>query len=127
MSKIYVFDLDDTLVRYNKGAIVPKQTFHRLRDLAYTYPIYIISYNPLCEHIIKSLLLDKYIKAVFYSSDIRYTLISKVLNKEQCKPENIIYFDDRQDNIDNVLSRYPQIKCILVKDPLLLYRDILSV
>ena len=81
MNRVYIFDLDDTLVLYTrKGLTVPKQTFHMLRALSHYYKIVIISYNPFAHIIAKHLGLLKYVSNVICGDYDSHILFQQAMN-----------------------------------------------
>ena len=103
--------------------MVPRQTFHKLRTLSYNSKIYIVSYNPLCEYIVNITGLYKYINHVFFGSDERYKLVEQVIQLHN-NTDSFIYFDDRRDNIENIVVHFPFIKCVYVENPLNIYKKL---
>lgn len=115
-----MFDLDDTLIQCTKKGryIVPKQTWHALRNLHNkNIKLCITSYNKTALLWVELLGLYKYIQDIFVGNPPRYYLIDNIIEKY---PEYSIlgYFDDREDNIEEVKHRYPTIPCFLVKEPI---------
>lgn len=104
--------------------MVPKQTFHKLRALSHHNKIYIVSYNPLCEYIVNVTGLYKYINRVFFGTDERYKLVDQVINLHNDNQASFIYFDDRRDNIKNVMLHFPFIKCVYIENPLQIYKKL---
>lgn len=82
-AKLYIFDLDDTLVRYGKcKKCVPKQTFHLLRRLHNEgHKIVIATYNPLAVFVVNTMGLNKYIEYIIYGTEYRHLLLFKYLKK----------------------------------------------
>ena len=121
-----IFDLDDTLVRYgNKKRCVPRQTFHCLRDLYLRgFILFVVTYNPLGVLIAHEEGLFKYIKFLLSTKNTNDQ--SKIIEKlfSYFPTKDFIYFDDRQDNIQQVQLKYPYAICIHVPNPLLLFTQI---
>ena len=124
-TKLYIFDLDDTLVRYGKHKFcVPKQTFHMLRRLHNEgHKIVIITYNPLGTNLVKLTKLNKYVKEVVYGTEYRHLLLYKFL---QSYDDIFTYVDDRKDNIQCIKEHYPNATTVHVANPLLLYKLMLD-
>jgi len=122
MYDVYVFDLDDTLLYYKRGFVVPRQTHHFLRDLwARGKLIIIVSYNPLVKALVRYTELSKYCKHVFYGEESRYDLVKEALEGAKANG-SVVYFDDRHDNIVDV--KRLGIDCFHVKSALTLYQQI---
>ncbi len=125
--KVYIFDLDDTLVRYStKGAVVPRQTFHLLRRLhCEGHLILIVSYNPLCKIIALQTGLYKYAQFVVFGDSYRFLLVERALAKSKLsKQTEFFYIDDRFDNIACIKRHFTRATTILIPDPLLLYKQV---
>ncbi len=122
--KLYIFDLDDTLVRYGKKISIPRQTFHVLRNLqCQGHQIVIVSYNPLCPLVVTHTKLRKYVKHEVYGSLDRHVLVEKALAKMgYSKTDKFFYVDDRLDNIHAIKELFANVETIHVKDPLTLYK-----
>jgi hypothetical protein len=122
VQKDIVFDLDDTLVRYGKkGACVPRQTFHCLRDLQLSgkFKISIVSYNPFCHYVAASVGLLKFADKIQYGTGWRSDLVAEVVPSTN---HRFLYFDDRRDSLDAVAEAFPHAVCIHVSDPLILHK-----
>jgi len=109
---VYIFDLDDTIVQYNKRRIVvPKQTWHMLKKLKRNNAeIFIISYNPLAQILGAQLGLYKHVNAIICGEPPRYSLI-EILMEKYPHIKDFDYFDDRLDNIQEILEKYPNTRC----------------
>lgn len=121
---LHIFDFDDTLVFTNKGITVPRQTFHKLRQLKQDgHIIAVISYNPLLKYFINALNLAPLCDIIHYDDNERYKLVQYVLNK--CNMDTkFVYYDDRIDNIENVKSHYPNAITYHIHHPVYLYKSI---
>jgi hypothetical protein len=126
---LIIFDLDQTLVCGKKNQ-VPRQTFHALRALkAQGHTLVVVTYNCLGFFVANATGLLKYIECVFYLKCLseRSDLILLVLSHfqfEQFPFYELVYFDDRIDNIMNVQQRFPSAICIAVSKPLQLFQKI---
>src|SRR5579863_6582946 len=122
MHKIcYVFDLDDTLVFYGKkGPTIPRQTFHTLRQLR--GPIVVVSYNPLAHILASELGLMKYVNVIICGDCDRNVLVENAI--KNFEDSQLVYFDDRVDNLSVVKQFYPRALCYHVSSALLLHRII---
>ncbi|SHO33211.1 Haloacid dehalogenase-like hydrolase motif-containing [Cedratvirus A11] len=102
---IFIFDLDDTLVFYNKkGAKVPRETWHTLRFLyEQGVDMYVISYNPGAYFIAAQLGLTRYIKDFITARPPRDLLLNMLLQKYQdIQGRPLVYFDDALDNLQEI-------------------------
>ena len=129
-SKLIIFDLDDTLVRYGKKRkiCVPRQTFHSLRDLhARGFTLVCVTYNCYGEMIANQCCLFKYISFLQYARNIGDRSLVVRLVAQKYNSNNFSYFDDRKDNIEQVKLKFPNSSCIHVSNPLLLHKLIKSV
>ncbi len=110
---MYIFDLDDTLVRYGRRKIaVPRQNGHSIG---------IVSYNPLCETIVQQTGLNKYTDFVAFGTEERHKLVQRA-----CCNQDFIYIDDRLDNIEDVKAYFPYVCTVHVPDPLILHKCVMS-
>ena len=113
MTKIIIFDLDDTLV--NPKMIIPRQTYHMLNKFKkLNYIIGIITYNCLVNIVAKETNLYKYTNYIFYGYLDRDILFKKALNKifeENPTSLNwqIYYVDDRADHLQIVKESFSTI------------------
>lgn len=113
MTKIIIFDLDDTLV--NAHMIIPKQTYHMLNKFKYlNYIIGIISYNCLVNIVAKETHLCKYTTHIFYGNLDRNILFEKCLNSIYSANMDSLYYpmyyaDDRADNIHVVKTYFDKV------------------
>ncbi len=115
MTKIIIFDFDDTLVGYNM--IVPRQTYHMLNKFKKLgYFIGIISYNFMVNIVANDLNLYKYADVIIYENSDRNILFNKclqfILNKNSLLLDevSIYYVDDRKDNIDCIVDNFSFVK-----------------
>ncbi len=121
-----IFDLDDTLVQYYKmKIIVPRQTFHALRNLSYKNKLAIISFNRFADFIAHSTGLIKYITKIVCGLNDRVELMKKILINESFS--TIHYWDDRLDNLECIQKYFPFIEIHHVKNPCLLFQSIAQV
>lgn len=100
---VFIFDLDDTLVFYNKrGVKVPRETWHALRFLhEQGVDMYVISYNPGVHFIASQLGLTRYIKEFVTARPPRDALLNLLLEKQK-ERRNVVYFDDARDNLEEI-------------------------
>ncbi len=124
--KLYIFDLDDTLVHYGRKITVPRQTFHVLRNLSHEgHEIVVVSYNSLCEVIMVITGLYKYVTMTMWGRDDRYMLVQRALTKAgKSTLDNFTYVDDRLDNIQNIKLHFPCVETVYVENALTLYKRI---
>lgn len=113
MTKIIIFDLDDTLV--NAKMKIPRQTYHMLNKFKKeNYIIGIISYNFLVNLVAKKTNLYKYTNYIFYGDLDRNILFEKCLNviyadNIDSLSYNIYYADDRADNLQVVKTYFEKV------------------
>lgn len=114
MTRIIIFDLDDTLV--SPKMKIPRQTYHMLNKFKNQgYIIGIITYNSMVNIVAKECNLYKYTRYIFYGNLDRHILfdqcISSILsNNPQVLDSQIYYIDDRIDNLECVKKYFPLLK-----------------
>ena len=112
MTKIIIFDLDDTLV--NAKMKIPRQTYHMLNKFKkLNYIIGIITYNSLVNLVAKETNLYKYTNYIFYGNLDRNILFEKCLNSIYAKNIDSLYYkiyyaDDRADNLQVVKNYFSE-------------------
>ena len=73
MTTIIIFDLDDTLVNWNRK--IPRQTYHMLNKFKkLNYIIGVISYNLTSYYIAEETNLYEYTSHIFYKNTNRYII-----------------------------------------------------
>ena len=113
MTKIIIFDLDDTLV--NAKMKIPRQTYHMLNKFKkLNYIIGIITYNSLVNLVAKETNLYKYTNYIFYGNLDRNILFEKCLNSIYHENIDSLYYkiyyaDDRADNLQVVKNYFSEI------------------
>ncbi len=113
MTKIIIFDLDDTLV--NAKMKIPRQTYHMLNKFKkLNYIIGIITYNSLVNIVAKETNLYKYTNYIFYDNLDRNILFEKCLNSIYNENIDALYYkiyyaDERADNLQVVKNYFPEI------------------
>jgi hypothetical protein len=123
---LHIFDFDDTLVFTNGGKlIVPRQIFHKLIQLKNNnHSICIISFNPLVKYYANRLYLE-YCDIIHYEDNDRYKLVEFVLRKfNMDNNATFFYYDDRNDNIENVKKHYQNTVTHHVQQPEKLHKCI---
>lgn len=125
MTKIIIFDLDDTLVNYRMK--IPRQTYHMLNKFKKLgYIIGIITYNCIINLVANECNLYKYTNYIFYGDLDRNVLFEKCINKIlEENPSSldwqIYYADDCADNLQLVKCYYPEITTYHCKNMYELY------
>jgi len=113
MTKIIIFDLDDTLV--NAKMKIPRQTYHMLNKFKKLgHIIGIITYNCLVNLVANKCNLYKYTNYIFYGDLDRNVLFEKCLNSIYHENIDALYYkiyyaDDRADNLQLVKCYYHEI------------------
>ena len=113
MTTIIIFDLDDTLVNWNRK--IPRQTYHMLNKFKkLNYIIGVISYNLTSYYIAEETNLYEYTSHIFYKNTNRDILFELCINKiitdyNLNNITNIYYIDDRIDNLQVVKNKYPNV------------------
>ena len=129
---VHIFDCDDTFVHYGRGRfLVPRQTFHKLRHLKQAgHRTGAISFNVSANRVLALTGALKYIDVVIVphsSEESRADLMTRALrhfvnlHPLTLLSHSIHYYDDRVDNITNVLGRYPHVVAHRVSCALQLY------
>ena len=117
---VIVFDLDDTPAQYGRRKIaVPKQTWHALALLSRTAMTrhFVVSYNPLAAALAGQLGLLKHVEGVVSGHLPRDALLRVLFERYSIssggddRSMQFVYFDDREDNIEEVLASYPRAQC----------------
>lgn len=130
----FVFDLDDTLLDNRKGRPrVARQTWHvlkRLCGLEEECRLAIVSYNPGVHLWAGMCGLTRYIPRIGFVRNPtgRQEVVASVLPDDFDEAvDSLYYFDDRIDNIQEVMARYPQTIAFEVRDPRLLHLQVKSI
>ena len=115
--RIIIFDFDDTLINYKMKT--PRQSYHMLNLFKkYGYIMAIITYNPSPYISMIHSGLHKFIDCIHYGDidrDILFTRSLETIMKKhkitetELEEYKIYYLDDREDNIQKVKEKYPNI------------------
>jgi len=106
----HVFDLDDTLVTYGRrGLVVPRQTFHTLRDLlAAGEEVVVVSFNPWARVLVSLMGLTRYVARTVTpvsEGEGRAELVTQAI-AGWGGDAKFAYYDDRSDNVAAVRERF---------------------